>query len=67
MYQSKEYEQLALGAHVGPANEWRQRKLVPSLPRSTNNTTFTQVGTSSSTTYIDAGLTQQTYYKVAAW
>ena len=35
--------------------------------RSTNNTTFTQVGTSSSTTYIDAGLTQQTYYyKVAA-
>ena len=35
--------------------------------RSTNNNTFTQVGTSSSTTYIDAGLTQATYYyKVAA-
>lgn len=35
--------------------------------RSTNNTTFTQVGSSSSTTYIDAGLGQQTYYyKVAA-
>jgi hypothetical protein len=30
--------------------------------RSTDNTTFTQVGTSSSTTYIDAGLTQQRYY-----
>jgi hypothetical protein len=35
--------------------------------RSINGTTFTQVGTSSSTTYIDAGLTQQTYYyKIAA-
>lgn len=30
--------------------------------RSTNNTTFTQAGSSSSTTYIDAGLSQQTYY-----
>ena len=30
--------------------------------RSTNNVTFTQVGSSSSTTYIDAGLSQQTYY-----
>ncbi len=30
--------------------------------RSTNNVDFTQVGSSSSTTYIDAGLTQQTYY-----
>ncbi len=27
-----------------------------------NNTTFTQVGSSASTTYIDAGLAQQTYY-----
>jgi hypothetical protein len=35
--------------------------------RSLNGTTFTQVGSSSSTTYIDAGLTQQTYYyKIAA-
>ncbi len=35
--------------------------------RSTNNSSFSQVGTSSSTTYIDAGLTQQTYYyKVTA-
>jgi len=35
--------------------------------RSTNNSTFTQVGTSSSTTYIDAGLNQQNYYyKIAA-
>jgi hypothetical protein len=35
--------------------------------RSTDNTNFTQVGSSSSTTYIDAGLSQQTYYyKVAA-
>ncbi|HSW98693.1 MAG TPA: LamG-like jellyroll fold domain-containing protein, partial [Candidatus Saccharimonadales bacterium] len=30
--------------------------------RSTDNATFTSVGTSSSTTYIDAGLTQQRYY-----
>ncbi len=30
--------------------------------RSTDNITFNQVGTSSSTTYIDAGLSQQTYY-----
>ncbi len=30
--------------------------------RSTDNTTFTEVGSSSSTTYIDAGLSQQTYY-----
>lgn len=30
--------------------------------RSTDNITFAQVGTSSSTTYIDAGLTQQRYY-----
>lgn len=35
--------------------------------RSTDNATFTQVGTSSSTTYIDAGLSQQLYYyKVTA-
>jgi hypothetical protein len=35
--------------------------------RSTDNSNFSQVGSSSSTTYIDAGLTQQTYYyKVAA-
>ncbi len=35
--------------------------------RSTDNVSFAQVGTSSSTTYIDAGLSQQTYYyKVAA-
>ncbi|MCA9347006.1 fibronectin type III domain-containing protein [Candidatus Saccharibacteria bacterium] len=35
--------------------------------RSTDNATFSQVGTSSSTTYIDAGLSQQTYYyQVAA-
>ncbi len=30
--------------------------------RSTNNSTFSFVGSSSSTTYIDAGLTQQRYY-----
>ncbi len=30
--------------------------------RSTDNNTFSQVGTSSSTTYIDANLAQQTYY-----
>ncbi len=30
--------------------------------RSTDNVNFNQVGTSSSTTYIDAGLTQQRYY-----
>lgn len=30
--------------------------------RSTNNVTFSFVGSSTSTTYIDAGLTQQTYY-----
>jgi hypothetical protein len=30
--------------------------------RSTDDVTFAQVGTSSSTTYIDAGLTQQRYY-----
>ena len=30
--------------------------------RSTDNTNFSQIGASSSTTYIDAGLTQQTYY-----
>lgn len=30
--------------------------------RSTDNTTFNQVGSSSSTTYIDAGLQQRTYY-----
>jgi hypothetical protein len=30
--------------------------------RSTNNSTFGFVGSSSSTTYIDAGLSQQTYY-----
>ncbi len=30
--------------------------------RSTDNVTFAQVGSSSSTTYIDAGLTQQRYY-----
>jgi hypothetical protein len=30
--------------------------------RSTDNTNFSQVGSSSSTTYIDAGLTQQLYY-----
>jgi Purple acid Phosphatase, N-terminal domain len=30
--------------------------------RSTNNTTFSFVGSSSSTTYIDAGLAQQRYY-----
>ncbi len=30
--------------------------------RSTNNSTFTFVGSSSSTTYIDANLSQQTYY-----
>lgn len=30
--------------------------------RSTNNTTFTSVGSSTSTTYIDAGLSQQRYY-----
>ena len=30
--------------------------------RSLNNTTFTQVGSSASTTYIDAGLSQQSYY-----
>ena len=30
--------------------------------RSTDNVTFTQVGSSSSTTYIDAGLSQQRYY-----
>ena len=35
--------------------------------RSLNGTSFTQVGSSSSTTYIDAGLAQQTYYyKIAA-
>ncbi len=35
--------------------------------RSTNNATFTQIGTSSSTTYIDGNLSQQTYYyKIAA-
>ena len=35
--------------------------------RSTNGVTFTQVGSSTSTTYIDANLTQQTYhYRVAA-
>ncbi|MCA9324555.1 hypothetical protein KDA23_00595 [Candidatus Saccharibacteria bacterium] len=35
--------------------------------RSTNGTSFSQVGSSSSTTYIDAGLSQQTYYyKVSA-
>ncbi|MFO0920248.1 MAG: LamG domain-containing protein [Candidatus Saccharimonadales bacterium] len=35
--------------------------------RSTNNITFNQVGSSSSTTYIDGNLTQQTYYyKVTA-
>jgi hypothetical protein len=35
--------------------------------RSTNATTFNQIGVSSSTTYIDAGLSQQTYYyKIAA-
>jgi hypothetical protein len=32
------------------------------IMRSTDNSTFTQVGSSSSTTYIDAGLTQQRYY-----
>lgn len=30
--------------------------------RSTDNTTFTQVGSSSSTTYVDSGLSQQRYY-----
>jgi len=30
--------------------------------RSTNGVNFSQIGSSSSTTYIDAGLTQQTYY-----
>lgn len=30
--------------------------------RSTNNTTFVYVGSSTSTTYIDAGLSQQEYY-----
>jgi len=30
--------------------------------RSTNNVDFSPIGSSSSTTYIDAGLTQQTYY-----
>jgi len=30
--------------------------------RSTDNSSFSQVGSSSSTTYIDAGLSQQTYY-----
>jgi hypothetical protein len=30
--------------------------------RSTDNATFTQVGASSSTTYIDAGLSEQVYY-----
>ena len=35
--------------------------------RSTDGTSFSQVGSSSSTTYIDANLSQQTYYyKVAA-
>ena len=35
--------------------------------RSTDNSTFSEVGQSSSTTYIDAGLSQQTYYyKVTA-
>jgi hypothetical protein len=35
--------------------------------RSTDNVTFTPIGASSSTTYIDAGLQQHTYYyKVAA-
>jgi hypothetical protein len=35
--------------------------------RSTDNISFSQVGTSSSTTYIDAGLSQQTYYyKISA-
>ncbi len=30
--------------------------------RSTNNSTFTPIGSSTSTTYIDAGLSQQIYY-----
>ncbi len=30
--------------------------------RSTDNTSFSQIGSSSSTTYIDAGLSQQRYY-----
>lgn len=32
------------------------------VSRSTDNVTFSVVGSSSSTTYIDAGLSQQTYY-----
>ena len=32
------------------------------ISRSTDDITYAQVGTSSSTTYIDAGLTQQRYY-----
>ncbi len=34
--------------------------------RSTNGTNYSLVGTSSSTTYIDAGLSQQTYYYYVA-
>jgi hypothetical protein len=37
------------------------------INRSTDNINFTQIGSSTSTTYIDAGLSQQTYYyRVAA-
>ncbi len=32
------------------------------LFRSTDNSTFSQVGSSSATSYVDGGLTQQTYY-----